>query len=279
MRINQSTESSITLNLPKKQRIIGSCLTFIGVLISILLYFLNNKQISLLSNQTLMELIQNLSFWGCLGGVFTFGVLFISYSLFIHNYFTALGHILLLILNSTTFILSYSSIYTFSPLLITGIYLLTHFKAIRCEKADSSIAISERIFLLFHTQIFIPFNEIKQMILQYRVGLGFLKRNKLPHRYQIMLSLFEKDPGFEDLPFGLDTEKESIEFFRPQTLRKTLISKPVLINSNLLNFRDRGMIQMNRFLEEFSRLTGFTLTEENILGNRHLLKYTSCNDH
>ena len=136
MRIIQNTESSITLILPKKQRIVGFCLTIVGVLIPILLYILNDKQISLSYNLALKGFIQSLSFWCFLGGFLTLGVLGICYFFLIRNHFTCLGHILLLILNSSTLIITYSSIYAFSPFLITGIYFLIHFKSIRCEKAD-----------------------------------------------------------------------------------------------------------------------------------------------
>ena len=273
MRIIQNTESSITLILPKKQRIVGFCLTIVGVLIPILLYILNDKQISLSYNLALKGFIQSLSFWCFLGGFLTLGVLGICYFFLIRNHFTCLGHILLLILNSSTLIITYSSIYAFSPFLITGIYFLIHFKSIRCEKADSSISISERIFLLFHTQISIPFNEIKELTLEYRVGLGFLKRNKPPHRYRITLYLFEKDPGFEDLPFSSEDEKESVEFFRPQTLRKSLLSKPVLINSSLFNLKDREMVQMTQLIQELSRFIGFFYPEEIVKGKRKLIEY------
>ena len=273
MRIIRITESSITLNLPKEQRILGLSLIIVGILVPIFLFFLNDYQISLSNDLALKLFIQNLSFWSFLGGFFAFGILSIYYFLVIRNLFTGLGHILLLILNITAFITTYSSIYAFSPFLITGVYFLTHFKSLICEKTESALIISERIFLIFHRQISIPFNEIKELKLEYRVGSRFLKRTKTPHRYRIALYLFEKDPGFEDLPISLVDEKDSLEYFRPQTLRKTLLSKPFLINSSLFNLKDRDMVQMNRFLEELSRLTGIFFAEENILGNTHLIKY------
>jgi hypothetical protein len=273
MKISQITEGSITLNLPQKQRILGLFLLISGLLVPILFYFLNNYQIFLYNSLGLKSLIQNLSLGSFLGGFVLLGLLIISYFFTIRDNFTALGHIMLLILNTTAFIATYSSIYTFSPVLLTGLYFITHFKVIKCEKAASRFILSERIFLIFHTQISIPFNEIQKFSLGFRECAGFLRRSKPPHQYRMTLDLFEKDPGFEEVPITVENEKASPEFFRPQTLRKTLISKPVLINSSLLNLKDQDLVQMRRLVEAMSRLMDFSLVEEKVLGKRKVMEY------
>jgi hypothetical protein len=273
MKISQISESSITLNLPKKQRILGFILLIVGFIIPILLYFLNNYQISLSTSLGLKSLIQSLSFWSFLGGFVILGLLGVYYFLTIRNSFTALGHIMLLIINTIAYIASYSSIYTFSPVLITGLYFLTHFKSITCEKSGLRFKLSERIFFIFHTQISIPFNEIQKFTLDYRGGFRLLKRSKTPHQFRLILHLFEKDPGFGDTPVTLEPEKDSLEFFRPQTLRNTLISNPFLINSSLFNWKDKDLIQMRRLAEQMSRLMDFSLAEEKVLGNKKVMEY------
>ncbi|MDD1777451.1 MAG: hypothetical protein LUQ65_04720, partial [Candidatus Helarchaeota archaeon] len=161
MRISQITEGSITLTLPKKQRILGTTLLIIGGIIPIVLYLLNNYQISLFDSLGLKSFIQSFSLGTFLGGFVSLELLGVFYFFVIRNNFTALGHIVLLILNTTFYIATYSSIYTFSPVFLTGLYFLTHFKAIKCEKSDLHFKLSERIFLIFHSQISIPFNEIQ----------------------------------------------------------------------------------------------------------------------
>jgi hypothetical protein len=273
MRISQITEGSITLKLPKKTRILGGTLLIIGVIIPIVLYLLNNYQISLSNSLGLKSIIQSFSLGSFLGGFVSLELLGVSYFFIIRNNSTALGHILLLLLNSTAFIATYSSVFTFSPVLITGLYFLTHFKAIQCEKSASRVNLSERIFLIFHTQMSIPFNEIQKFSLEFREHFGFLRKNKFSHQFQMTLALFEKDPGFEDVPITVENEKASPEFFRPQTLRKRLISKPVLINSSLFNLKDQDLIQIKQLVEAMSRLMDFSLTEEKILGKKKVMEY------
>lgn len=273
MRISQITEGSVTLTLPKKQRILGTTLLIIGVIIPIVLYPLNNYQISLSNSLGLKSIIQNFSLGTFLGGFLSLELVGVSYFFIIRNNFTALGHIILLILNTTAYIAAYSSVYIFSPVLLTGFYFLTHFKSIKCEKAAYRFNLSERIFLIFHIQISIPFSEIQKISLAFREHPGGLRRNNLPHQFRITLDLFEKDPGFEDLPITSENENASLEFFRPQTLRKTLISKPVLINSSLINLKDQDLIQIKRLIEEMSRLMDFSLAEEKVLGKKKVMEY------
>ena len=83
----------------------------------------------------------------------------------------------------------------------------------------------------------------------------------------------EKDPGFEDEVIADGDEKDTLEFFRPQTLRKKLISKPFLINSSFLNFRGDEMVKNTQLVEELLKLTEFSKSEEIIKGNITIRKF------
>ncbi|NVM54582.1 MAG: hypothetical protein HWN66_12835 [Candidatus Helarchaeota archaeon] len=272
MKIKQITERNIKLTLPTKVRYLGLIFTIIGIIIPIYLFILNDNKIYVPIESNLNSLIWSLGLSGLLGYIIGFEVPSIYYFFRIRNSITFYGHILLLVLNIMVYIGTYSLIFAFSPFLITGIYFLTHSKMISLDGIKATLEFHERIFLFFISRNSIPFSEIKEFVLEYAEGLGFLNRGGKPHRYRIQLYLLETDPGFEDEPIAVEDEEDSLEFFRPQTLRKTLISKPILIDSSLINYNNDEMVKLNQLIKEIMRLTEFSYTEETIKNKKHVFK-------
>lgn len=270
MKINQITENSITLTLPKKIRYLGFSLIIIGIMVSIFLLIINNYQISPINNPDFGILILNLSLWGVTVPFLILEIPSMIYFFGIRNRVTAFGYVLLIILNITVFVATYSSIFSFSPVFVTGIYFITHFKTIQIDKTKAGIEFRERVLFLFHTRSTIPIEEIREIVLEYRYGLDYMGNQ---HRYRIKLYLLEKDPGFEDVPIAAEEEKDSPQFFRPHTLRKTLISKPVLIDSSYFGFGGKDMGRINQILKTISQLFEFNFSEEIDKDNLKIIKY------
>lgn len=273
MRIKQRTENGIILALPMKQRYLGVLFTLLGILIPIVLYFANSFQTTFLLNLEFGRYFFYISLGSLLSLIFVFELPSIVYFFSIHNKITGFGHIILLILNVTVYLGTYSSIFAFSPVLIIGIYLLSHVKTIHFKKDKAHLSYFERIFLIFIAKTVIPFSEIEEIVLEYKIGKNFLRKGKDQHQYRIKLYLTEKDPGFEDEVIADGDEKDTLEFFRPQTLRKKLISKPFLINSSFLNFKGEEMVKNNQLLKKLLKLTEFSKSEEIIKGNITIRKF------
>ncbi|MFX1294744.1 MAG: hypothetical protein ACFFD2_07815 [Promethearchaeota archaeon] len=273
MKIKQITDKSIILTLPRKVRYLGLFLILLGVLLLISLYIINNYLIFFSYGSNLQALVLTLSLGYLLGYIFILEIPSIYYFYLIHNSITGYGHILLLILNITAYIATYSSIFSFSPILITGIYFLTHFKTITTDKSKDIFNFQERIFFFFYVKKIIPISEVKELKLEYNLGLKFSSKIGDQHKYYIKFYLFEIDPGFKDIPISVEDEEESLEFFRPQTLRKTLISKPTLIDSSFLNFNNYEMEKFNKIIKEFLRLTELSHTEEIINDKKTIVKF------
>lgn len=271
MKIIQLTENSITLTLPKKIRYLGLSFIIFGITISIILLIINNYQIAPIINPDLRILILNLSLWGVIIPFLFLEIPHIIYFLNIRNSYTAFGHFLLIILNIIVVFGTFSSIFSFSPVFFTGIYFITHFKTIQIDKTKSTIAFWERIFFLFHTSTTIPFTEIREIVLEYRHSLDSMGNE---HRYRIKLYLLENDPGFEDVPIAAEEEKESPEFFRPHTLRKTLISKPILIDASYFGFHGKDLGKINQVLKVSAQLLEFSFSEEIEKDNLKVIKYS-----
>ena len=273
MRIKQVTDNSIILILPRKQRYLGLVLTILGISLPIFLYLLNNYQLVFPNGSELESLVFYWSLGYFLGHIFIFGIPWIYYFFSIRNIITGFGHILLLALNITAYLGTFSSIFVFLPILITGIYFLTHFRTLEIEKTQRHFHFHDRIFLLFYFRSKIPFLEINEITFEYKNGLEFVSRGTSPHNYNIKLSFSEKDPGFEDDPIYVEEEKDSLEFYRPQTLRQTLISKPTLIDSSFLNFNNYEMLKFNKLIKELLRITEFTQSEKIVEGKKTIQKY------
>ncbi|MHA1132102.1 MAG: hypothetical protein ACTSRC_05725 [Candidatus Helarchaeota archaeon] len=264
--MKQITENRITLVLPYKIRLTGLFLIILGIIIPVLLYFNNGYQTILVTGSLLKSIISNASFFLFLSYLIILEIPSIYYFFSSHNMNTAYGHILLVFLNLTAYIGTTASIFSFAPVLITGIYFITHFKNIRIDNLTETIHFQERILLLFFTHKQIPFSELKEIILEYKVS-----RNS--HQYGIQLYILEKDPGFEDVPLNVEAEKDSLEFFRPQTLRKTLLSKPFLLDSSYFNFRGYEMKKFDEVLKNILIMTRFVRRDEIKKGNRTINKY------
>ncbi len=262
MRIKDSSEQGIHLTLPTKVKYIGLFLTTFGVLIPIFLYYSNDSQIIISPGFPSGSLIINSSLIFLLSYLISLQIPSIYYFFSLHNTMTAYGHILLAFLNVIVYIGTKSSIFSFSPILICGIYLLTHFKTIAINKSEETIHFQERIFLLFFVRKKIPFSELKEMVLQYKIGLNFLERASDSHQYGIQLYVLERDPGFEEIPLNLEAEKDSLEFFRPHTLRQTLISNPMLIDSSCINIQGRRKEKLNEIIDTIIKLIGFSNIQE-----------------
>ncbi len=275
MKIKQLTENRIILTLPMKQRYLGLLMTVLGIFIPVALYIFNGFQINFILNIEFGGLIFYTSLGSLLSLIIIFEIPSILYFLSVHNKITGFGHIVLLIINIIAYIGTYSSIFAFSPILLVGLYLLVHFKTIDFNKDKANISYFERIFLLFVSKSVIPFSEIKEIVLEHKIGLGFLTKGKNPHQYGIKIYLLEKDPGFEDAIIADEEEKDALEFYRPQTLRKTLISKPFLLNSSLINFKGREMVKTNRLLEGLLRLIEFSKSEETVKDSIIIKKFES----
>lgn len=262
MKIKQITEDNIILTLPLVQRYLGVLLLICGILIPVSLFFINNNQVFLDSGSNLGTLIFNLSLGSFIGFIFIFQIPNIIYFFAMQNILTGIGHILLFILNTVAFIGTYSSIFSFLPILVSGIYLILHFKSIIVDKSTAVFTFQERILALFYSKKTIPFAEIKEIRLQYRNGLGFLTGKGVQHRYRLRLYFLEIDPGFENVSITGEEEEQSSEFFRPITLRKKLLSQSALIDSSFFNVKSYQMRKLERIIRELLRLTNFSLQEE-----------------
>ncbi len=271
MKIKQITEKRIILILPSKIRYLGLSLIIFGILIFILLSIFNNYQISFVPDSKLRFIISNLSLWTVLGLIFICEIPSIIYFFIIRNNYTGFGHVLLLVINFLVYIGSYSSIFMFSPILVTGIYFITHFKSVNI---DSDFTFRERILLLFATRKTIPLQEIREIILKYHNEFKILGTPETPHTYRLKLFLLEKDPGFEDVPIADADEKDSLNFFRPHTLRKKLFSKPVLIDSSFFNYKNHEMVKFNRLIEALLTITKFSRVEEISKNNEITIRFS-----
>ncbi len=261
MRLREQTTKDIILKLPLKVRLLGIFLIILGILNPIILYFLNNSQILLKIGSTLHFIVFSLSLTCFLILIFIQTV-YLFYFFRIHNVNTSYGHVVLLILNVISFFGSINSIFLFLPIFITGFYLLTHFKTLQVSKNEEMIHYSERFFVLFYTYKSIPFSEINHIQLEYKTGLKFLSKSKELHKFYIKLFLFEKDPGYENIPINIEEEQDSFEFFRPQTLRQTLILRPFLIDSSYFNFKDHEFMKLDQLINKLLVMMGYTKSEE-----------------
>ncbi|HUY00440.1 MAG TPA: hypothetical protein VMV49_12840 [Candidatus Deferrimicrobium sp.] len=274
MKIKQVTEKNITLTLPSKQRYLGFIFVILGLLIPLLIYIFNGHQIILVIGSPLATILLKISIASFLGYLFI-QIASIYYFFSIRNNMTAYGQIILLGLNIVGYIALYSTIFLFSSFIITGIYLLTHFKTLNFDKTTSLISYHERIFALFYTSNTIPFSEINEIVVEYKPRLGF--RQKKGNLHRVRLYFLEKDPGIADIPTDDEKEIDTVLLYQPQILRKTLIHKPFLIDSCFFNFKGYEMTRISQLLEQLIPLIGFSWYADNIQNNIIEKKFKAVN--
>ena len=260
MRIEEITDNKIILMLPKKQRFFGLILLILGFLIPIFLYFWNSFQLIIINDSNAKFLILILGLTTFLIYLLVFQIPSLYYFHSIQNNSSLLGHLLLLVLNIVGYVAGHSSIFLFIPILITGIYLLLHFNSVRISRDSSVIVFHERVIALFVSDISIPFAEVDEIVLESKYKTIFFKKE--PFHFSTRLYLFEKDPGFEDTPITDAEEADSSVFFRPQTLRRTLIQKPHLLLTCFLDFRGAQMKKIKNLLEKLVYLIEFSLVDD-----------------
>ncbi len=273
MEITSDTPEKLVLKIPRKNRYVGLLLMVLGILLSIILMILNNYQIYFTSNEYFKSIIFNSSLSYLLAYIFLIEIPCICYLLSIKNLYTSIGHILLLLINITGYIATSSSILAFSPVFITGFYYFTHFKSIIVDKEKSNFKFQERLFLIFYRSKIIPFSEIEEFTFEYKIKQGFLNKKEIKHQYCLKLYLFERDPGFEDIPLKVEDEVDSPNFFRPHTLRKTLLQHPTLIDSSFFNFKNNELKKFEKIINKLLQFTGFHRVEEIKKDRQTIIKF------
>lgn len=277
MRIEKLTKDQMLLTLPRIQRYLAFVNIVMGLLAMIVLYIFNGSQIELSKGSLPWVLILSLGSTGFICYVLLLEGPSIVYFFAIRNKVTGYGHILLLILNAIVYISTYLTIYALMYWITSGLYLILHKKTIIVDKNEKQLVYQERIFFYF-TKMMIPFTEFDKIIVETQCGNGILNRIAQSKKFLVQLTLLEKDPGFITELITCEEESEIENFFRPQTLRKTLTSLPFLIDSSFLNFKGRDLLRINMICQKLVAMVGFKLIEEIKEGNKHIKIYRE-NEH